>query len=83
MRHLTVRNVPPELSEALDREKHRRGTSLNQTVIDLLCQGLGCAGPRERRNGLRRLAGTWSPEEFRGFEEAVAVTEQVDEELCR
>jgi hypothetical protein len=36
MKALTIRNLPPALAEALDREKHRRGQSLNQTVIDLL-----------------------------------------------
>ncbi|MBE0618930.1 MAG: antitoxin [Proteobacteria bacterium] len=81
MKNLTVRNVPPGLGEALEREKRRRGTSLNQTVLDLLSQGLGADGPGPRRNGLKALAGTWSAEEFEGFERAVAVTEQVDEEL--
>jgi len=39
--HLTVRNLPDELAAALEKEKRRRGTSLNQTVIDLLRQSLG------------------------------------------
>lgn len=81
MKHLTVRNVPDRLHEALEREKRRRGTSLNQTVIDLLGQRLGLGG--ERSNGLRRLAGSWTQEEYREFEEAVAPFEEVDEELWR
>jgi len=32
-------------------------------------------------NGLRRLAGTWTAEEFRDFEESVALFEEVDAEL--
>ena len=32
--HLTVRNVPPELAAALDAQRRRRGTSLNQTVLN-------------------------------------------------
>ena len=63
---LTIRNLPPTLAEALDREKRRRGQSLNQTVIDLLGQGLGSPGVRP--NGLSRLAGGWSEDELRtGF----------------
>jgi hypothetical protein len=30
-----------------------------------------------KRNGLARLAGTWSEEEFKRFEAAVAITEQI------
>jgi plasmid stability protein len=81
MRTLTVRNLPPEVAEALEREKRRRGGSLNQTVIDLLAQGLG-VGAR-RSNGLARLAGTWSAEDLAAFDEAVAPFDQVDDELWR
>jgi plasmid stability protein len=78
---LTIRNLPPDLAEALQREKLRRGSSLNQTVIDLLGQGLGAQGARS--NGLGRLAGGWSEDEFRDFERATAQFEAVDEELWR
>jgi plasmid stability protein len=78
---LTIRNLPPSLAEALEREKRRRGKSLNQTVIDLLEQGLGTRG--ERSNGLGCLAGGWSEDEFRDIERATAQFETVDEELWR
>lgn len=81
MKTLTVRNVPPEVAEALEREKRRRGESLNQTVIELLTHGLGVGTTRS--NGLGRLAGSWSEEEFREFERAVAPFEEVDAELWR
>lgn len=79
MKALTVRNVPSELAEALEREQRRRGGSLNQTVIELLQQGLGVGGPRS--NGLARLAGGWTEEEFREFEEAVAPFDEIDPEF--
>lgn len=78
---LTIRNLPPRLAEALEREKRRKGKSLNQTVIDLLGQGLGAEG--ERSNGLGSLAGGWSEDDFREFERATAQFEAVDEELWR
>lgn len=78
---LTIRNLPPGLADALEREKRHRGKSLNQTVIDLLGQGLGATGVRS--NGLGRLAGSWSEDEFRDFEQATAPFEAVDEELWR
>jgi len=83
MKHLTIRNVSPELAEALDEEKLSRGASLNRTVLDLLEQALGIGTGRRRSNGLAALAGTWSEEEFERFEEAIAAHEQVDEELWR
>jgi hypothetical protein len=81
MRTLTVRDVPPEVSEALEREKRRRGESLNRTVIELLSQSLGVGTIRS--NGLGRLAGTWTEEDFQEFERAVAPFEEVDDELWR
>lgn len=81
MKNLTIRNVPEDLAEALAGEKRRRGASLNQTVIELLSQGLGVGTTRS--NGLARFAGTWSEEEFREFEEAVEDFERIDEDLWR
>ena len=80
MKHLTVRDVPDELAEALRREKERRGGSLNRLVIELLGQSLGVAG-RQRSNGLAALAGTWSESDHREFEAAIRECEQIDEEL--
>ena len=85
MRHLTIRNLPSNLAAALEKEKQRRGKSLNKTVIQLLGQSLnlnlqpGC----RRTNGLAHLAGTWTAEEYRGFAEAIEATRQIDEELWR
>ena len=81
MKNLTVRNVPDDLAKALELEKRRREKSLNQTVIELLSQGLGVG--RTRSNGLARLAGSWTEEEYQRFEKAVAGFEQIDEELWR
>ena len=81
MRTLTIRNLPVEVAEALEREKAQRGESLNQTVIDLLSQGLGVGGTRS--NGLARLAGKWTEKDLRKFEKAVAPLEKTAAELWR
>jgi hypothetical protein len=67
----------------LEDEKRRRGVSLNQTVIDLLRRSLGLSPTGRRSNGLARLAGTWTDEDLRRFEAAVAMTEEIDEEAWR
>ena len=79
MKALTVRNLPTEVADALEREKQRRGTSLNQTVIELLEQGLGVSATRS--NGLARKAGSWTDEQHRAFAKAVAAFSEVDSEF--
>ena len=81
MKAITLRNVPPDLAEALDREKRRRGQSLNRTAIELLKQGLGVGSPRS--NGLGRLAGGWSEEDAREFERALASFGEIDPEMWK
>ena len=77
---LTLRNVPSEVAEALERESERSHTPLDETVIALLRQALNV---QAQGNGLAKLAGTWTDEEHERFEKAIAVNEQVDEELWR
>lgn len=81
MKAITLRNVPPDLAEALEREKRRRGQSLNRTAIELLKQGLGVGSPRS--NGLGRLAGGWSEEDAREFERALASFGEIDPEMWK
>lgn len=79
--HLTVRNLPTELAAALDKERQRRGTSLNQTVIDLLRQSLGVTSTRS--NGVGRLAGTWTKSEHQQFLSAIRQFETIDQEFWK
>ena len=72
----------PRAREGDLAERERRGSSLNQTVIDLLRQSLGVSAPR-RSNGLARLAGSWSERDLDEFEAAVADTEAIDDEMWR
>jgi len=83
MKTMTIRNVPTELSAALEAEKRRRGLSLNRTVLLLMQEALGVSTGRSRSNGLRRLSGSWSEDDFRNFEQAVAPFGEIDEELWR
>lgn len=83
MKHLSVRNLPESVAKALNRERERRGQSLNQTIIRLLGQSLGVAPHSPRKNGLAKVAGTWTSEEHRKFENHIRATEQIDPELWR
>jgi plasmid stability protein len=75
MRHLTIRNIPPEIADALEKASARSRASLNNTVIELLRRALALRDQGEEKNGLASLAGTWTKEEHERFEAAVAVTE--------
>ena len=83
MKTMTIRNVPTEVATALEAEKRRRSLSLNRTVLSLIEEALGISEGKARSNGLRRLAGTWSEDEFKRFEEAVAPLGDIDEELWK
>ena len=78
-KQLTIRGVPDETSrrlEALSREKEQ---SINSTVLRILDDALQ-VDPRRRR--LERYA-TWTPEDLREFESALAAQRTIDEELWR
>ena len=79
MKNITLRNVPPDLAEALERERRRRGHSLNRTAIDLLKQSLAVG--EQPSNGLRRLAGQWSDERAREFERVLGPFGDADPEM--
>ena len=83
MKTMTIRNVPAELAQALDKERRKRGTSLNRTVLALLRNALGVPNQAVRSNGLRQLAGTWGEAEYKQFEQAVAPLGEVDEAMWR
>lgn len=81
MKHLTIRNVDGDLGKALRAEQRRAGISLNRTVLDLLRRVLGLVPGQPRDNGLTKMAGTWTQEDFADFEAHTALFEQVDKEL--
>jgi len=78
-RQLTVRNVPDEVAERLDRLAEDRGESLNSVVVGILKESVGVAGRRAR---LERFA-TWTEADAASFEAAVAQQRVIDDELWR
>ena len=72
MTDMTIRNIPPEPADALDRVRQRRGTSLNQTVIQLPGLSPGVAPAEAPGNGLARLAGSRTKEDSGQFGRAAA-----------
>lgn len=84
MKTLTVRNVTPVLAEALEEEKKRLGVSMNSTVLHLLSESLNLnSRPRQWTNGLEKLAGGWTEEEFEEFQAVLAEIRVIDEEMWK
>ncbi|HEY9868372.1 MAG TPA: hypothetical protein V6D08_04350 [Candidatus Obscuribacterales bacterium] len=83
MKQITIRGVSDDLARALKEETRRRGTSLNQAVLDLLRQSLGLEHGRRYDNGLSKFAGTWSRDELADFERATEICERIDEEFWK
>lgn len=82
MKALTLRHFRPELARAIERKAHEAGTSLSGAVLALLEQATGLARKgRQRHHDLDHLAGSWSAEQARAFDEALARQRMVDREL--
>ena len=79
MKHLTIRNVSPELSEALNSEKSKLELSLNATVLYLLTQHLGLTdNTGSKSNGIEHLAGGWSKRELKNFNDKLAQIRRIE-----
>jgi len=79
---LTLRQIPEEVDRELRQQASRNGTSLNQTVIVVLRQGLGLAPFAKRRRDLSSL-GSWTAEEVDEFDRNTQIFRQIDDELWK
>ena len=83
MSTLVLNQLPAELEAALRTEQSRSGRTLEEVAVDLLHSALGLKRRPLRSNGLRELAGRWSEEDKRLFDEAVAPFDKIDADLWR
>ncbi len=82
----TIDDLDADVLTRLRVEADRRGMDLNAVAAEILKRGLRPL-PEEAPAGvyhdLDHLAGTWSEEEAREFQAAIAPFERVDEDLWR
>ena len=83
MKAITLRNIPSDLSRRIERRAKDKGSSLNRTVIQILDDALGTSKKRAARlhHDLDHLAGSWSEDEAREFDEDLAAQRKIDPEL--
>jgi hypothetical protein len=83
MSQITLRKLPENVERQIRRIARETGTSINKTIIDLLKKSLGLRDTDNKMRDLSDLAGAWSEEEVREFEENTQVFEHIDEEIWR
>ena len=83
MKAITLRNIPPDLSRRIERRAKEKGSSMNKTVIQILEDALGTSKKRAGKlhHDLDQLAGSWSDDEAREFDEDLAAQRKIDPEL--
>jgi plasmid stability protein len=79
-KQLTIRGVPDEVGQRLERLSQARGQSVNTTVLSILEAAVGVGS--ERRKRLARYA-TWTSEDQAEFNEALALQRTIDDPLWR
>lgn len=88
---LTIDNLDDATFHRLESEARRLGRTPAEAAADLLRGALApaAAGPgtpltaEERRRRLAALAGTWTDEDLREFEEVTAPFREIDPEIWR
>jgi plasmid stability protein len=78
-KQLTIRGVSEEVGSRLEKLSRARGQSLNATVLDILESAVGVD---ERRRRLARYA-TWTQEDLKEFNAALAAQRTIDDPLWR
>jgi plasmid stability protein len=78
-KQLTVRGVPDEVIERLEKLSRARGRSVNATVKEILGEAVGAD---ERLRRLERYV-TWTPDDLAEVIEAIAAQRTVDADLWR
>ena len=70
----TIRQVPPQVDQALRRKAKRKGVSLNQMLLETLTESVG--EEAARYHDLDELAGTWKQD--KAFDKAVEAFDKID-----
>lgn len=79
LKQYTIRNLPPQLDEALRKKARQSGLSLNEVALEALHRGSGLSKETVFYHDLDSLIGTWK--EDPEFEKALEDQDQIDSHL--
>ncbi len=80
MKNMTIRNIPDEVASFLSERSAKEGRSMNAVTVSLLTRAAGLEPEHRKRRDLSWLTGSWTKEESRRFDDAVADCRIVREE---
>ncbi len=85
MKTLTIRGIDDELSQKIKKAAEQEHRSMNQWIVEKLKQFVGMAEGEEFKeyHDLDYLAGTWSEDEAREFDENTVFFEKVDADMWK
>lgn len=86
MKTITLRNLPPELTQIIRQKAHEQHASISKVVISLLEKSVSGRGRKREmvlHHDLDALAGMWSREEAIAFNRTLARQRAIDEDVRR
>ena len=85
MRAITIRGIDEEMAKRLKRRAQKEGLSVNALLLGTIKRALGLEKNRRdvEYDDLDSLAGTWSEEEYRDFQERTSGFETIDEAMWK
>ena len=85
MTTMTLRGIDETISGALKARAQQEASSVNTVMLKILKEALGLEKKKRTAeyHDLDYLAGTWSQQDAKAFEQATAVFESVDESLWK
>ncbi|MEE8587007.1 MAG: hypothetical protein V3T83_19365 [Acidobacteriota bacterium] len=82
MKAITLRNLPPHVEQVVRRRAAEERWSLNRTVVRMLEEAVSSRFEEEDEI-LEELAGTWSEEEAKEFDQALKAQRAIDPEIWK
>ena len=84
MKPIILREIPKPIADQIQRQAEMNGTSLNQTVIELLAQALNVSQEHGRLyHDLDHLAGCWPAEQADPIDAELGHHRSTDAELWK
>ena len=81
--NFNLRNIAPNVMLLLKKKAAQQKVSVNSLILQILEQDLGVAHPTKKAvfHDLDYLAGTWSSEDKKTFDDNIKTLETIDKEL--
>lgn len=83
--NFNLRGISPKMMLYLKQQAQKKHTSVNSLILRYIEQGVGIQKTSKRKlyHDLDHLAGTWTNQDVKLFEENTKAFEQIDEELWK